>query len=57
MYADGCILPQDPRGYGEQEFKIQIGKKDLELLEKFKADIHSTYPIREDASKNKNNPN
>lgn len=48
LYADGCILPQDPRGYGEQEFKIQIAEKDLELLEKFKEDIKSTYPIRRD---------
>ena len=29
IYADGCILSQDPRGYGEQEFKISIGEKDL----------------------------
>ena len=29
MYADGCILKQDNRGYGEQEFKIQIAKEDL----------------------------
>ena len=57
MYADGCILPQDPRGYGEQEFKIQIAKTDLELLEKFKEDIKSTYPIREDTSKNNRNEN
>lgn len=57
MYADGCVLPQDPRGYGEQEFKISVGKKDLEILEKFKEDIKSTYPIREDASKNRKNEN
>ena len=57
MYADGCVLPQDPRGYGEQEFKIQIAKEDLELLEKFKEDIKSTYPIREDTSKNRKNEN
>lgn len=57
MYADGCILKQDNRGYGEQEFKIQIAKEDLELLEKFKQDIKSTYPIREDKSKHEKNPN
>lgn len=57
IYADGCILPQDPRGYGEQEFKIQISKQDLELLEKFKEDIKSTYPIREDNSKHQKNEN
>lgn len=55
MYADGCVLPQDPRGYGEQEFKIQIAKQDLELLEHFKEDIKSTYPIREDNSKQNKN--
>ena len=57
MYADGCVLPQDPRGYGEQEFKIQIAKEDLELLEHFKQDIKSTYPIREDTSKHNKNEN
>ena len=57
MYADGCILKQDNRGYGEQEFKIQIAKEDLQLLEKFKQDIKSTYPIRKDKSKNEKNPN
>lgn len=49
MYADGCILPQNK--YGEQEFKIQINEKDLELLEHFKEDIQSTYPIRYDKTK------
>lgn len=49
MYADGCVLPQNK--YGEQEFKIQIRSQDLELLEKFKQDIQSTYPIRYDNSK------
>lgn len=49
MYADGCVLPQNK--YGEQEFKIQIRNQDLELLEKFKQDIQSTYPIRYDNSK------
>lgn len=57
IYADGCILKQDNRGYGEQEFKIQIAKEDLQLLEKFKQDIKSTYPIREDKSKNEKNSN
>lgn len=50
LYADGCILPQNK--YGEQEFKIAINEMDLELLEKFKEDIKSTYPIRYDHSKN-----
>ena len=49
MYADGCVLPQNK--YGEQEFKIQIRDTDIELLEKFKEDIQSTYPIRYDNSK------
>ena len=49
IYADGCVLPQNK--YGEQEFKISINEKDLELLEKFKNDIESTYPIRYDKSK------
>lgn len=49
IYADGCIQRQNK--YGEQEFKIAISEKDLELLEKFKEDIKSTYPIRYDKSK------
>lgn len=49
MYADGCVLPQNK--YGEQQFKIAISEKDLELLEKFKSDIKSTYPIRYDNSR------
>ena len=56
LYADGCILPQDPRGYGEQEFKLQIAEQDLEILEHFKADLNSTYPIRCD-NKSIKNPN
>ena len=51
MYADGCVLPKNK--YGEQEFKIAISEKDLELLEKFKLDIKSSYPIRYDESAGK----
>lgn len=54
LYADGCILPLSKNGYGEQEFKIQIAEQDLELLEKFKTDIKSTYPIRYDNSTSRN---
>lgn len=50
MYADGCILPRDNRGYGEQTFKIQIAEKDKQTLEDFKEDMQSTYPIRYDNS-------
>lgn len=49
IYADGCVEKQNK--YGEQTFKIAIHKKDQELLEKFKLDIESTYPIREDSSR------
>lgn len=49
LYADGCIEKQNK--YGEQSFKIAIHKKDQELLEKFKEDIQSTYPIRKDSSR------
>lgn len=55
LYADGCIMSKRPNR--AQEFKISIGEKDLELLEKFKTDIHSTYPIRYDNSKQKINSN
>lgn len=57
LYADGCILPQDPRGYGEQEFKLTLAQEDEEILQKYKEDLKSTYPIRYDTSKNKKNPN
>lgn len=49
FYADGCILSQGK--YGEQDIKLAISERDLELLEKFKQDIQSTYPIRYDYSK------
>ena len=48
LYADGSIESKDTLKYGEQAFKIAIAEQDLELLEKFKADIQSTYPIRYD---------
>ena len=51
MYADGCVEKQNK--YGEQTFKIAIHEKDRELLENFKIDINSTYPIREDHSRGK----
>ena len=49
LYADGSI--ESKGQYGEQAFKIAIGEIDLELLEKFKIDIESTYPIRYDEYK------
>lgn len=54
LYADGCILPVNK--YGEQEFKLALAKEDLEILEHFKEDLHSTYPIREDRSKHEKDP-
>lgn len=55
LYADGCILPVNR--YGEQTFKLQLGEKDIDALEKFKEDIQSTYPIRRDDSHRIKNPN
>ena len=49
MYADGCVLSK--RQYGEQEFKIQIKKDDEEIIQHFKQDLKSTYPIRYDNTK------
>lgn len=57
LYADGCVLPQDPRGYGEQEFKLSLSEQDQEILEKYKEDLKSTYPIRRDETKHKKNEN
>lgn len=54
LYADGCVLPQNK--YGEQAFKLVLGEKDIDSLRQLKEDLHSTYPIRYDYSKNKKNP-
>lgn len=54
LYADGCVLPVNR--YGEQTFKLQLGEKDIDALEKFKDDLHSTYPIRKDSSHVRANP-
>ena len=51
IYADGCVEKKNK--YGEQSFKIAIHEKDQEILEHFKEDIKSTYPIRKDNSKGK----
>ena len=56
LYADGNIVKQDNRGYGEQEFKISVTKRDEEILEKYKEDLKSTYPLRYDESSHKQNP-
>lgn len=53
LYADGCILSQ--REYGEQTFKLQIAEQDIELLQHYKEDLKSTYPIRYDDSHFKRN--
>ena len=54
LYADGCIItPQQ----GEQEFKLALAQQDEDALINFKADLNSTYPIREDSSRHKKNPN
>lgn len=55
LYADGCILPKAQ--YGEQDFQLTLAKEDEEILQYFKKDLKSTYPIRYDESKYKKNPN
>lgn len=55
LYADGCILSAGE--YGEQCFKLQIAEQDKQSLIDFKEDIKSTYPIREDLSHYRKNPN
>lgn len=54
LYADGCIIT--PKN-GQQEFKLALGEQDKEILEKFKEDLNSEYPLREDISKHLKNPN
>lgn len=56
FYADGSISNKNDR-YGEQEFKLALAESDIEILEKYKEDLNSTYPIRFDKSKQQNNPN
>ena len=54
LYADGCIFPQNK--YGEQDFQLALAVEDEEILQKYAADLKSTYPIRYDNTKhNKNN--
>ena len=55
LYADGCILSKGK--YGEQDFQLTLAERDLEILEKYKKDLNSTYPIRYDYSKNQKNSN
>lgn len=54
LYADGCILSKEK--YGEQSFKLQLAEQDIELLQHYKEDLKSTYPIRHDDSRFKHNP-
>ena len=55
LYADGCILPVNK--YGEQDFQLTLGIQDEEILQKYKEDLKSTYPIRYDTSRHDKNPN
>ena len=51
IFADGFITTKEK--YGQQKFGISISKNDIELLEQFKKDIQSTYPITFDTTKEK----
>ena len=51
MYADGYIVDNSKR-YGEDEFGITLAIDSLDSIEKFKASISATNPIRYDNSKN-----
>lgn len=57
LYADGSIESSPPHGYGERAFKLALAQQDQEILEHFKKDLNSTYPIRQDTSRNNKNPN
>ena len=46
MFADGHITNQEKR-YGQDQFGLSCGKKDKEILYKFKEDIEATNPILE----------
>lgn len=50
MYADGYIVNNENR-YGEDEFGITLAEDSLDSIEKFKASLKATNPIRYDNSK------
>ena len=50
MYADGYIVNHDNR-YGEDDFGITLAEDSIDSIEKFKASIKATNPIRYDNSK------
>ena len=47
LYADGSIGTSK---YGEQTFKLSLQEQDKEILEKYKNDLKSSYPLRYDNS-------
>ena len=50
MYADGYIVNHENR-YGEDDFGITLAEDSIDSIEKFKASIKATNPIRYDNSK------
>lgn len=49
IFADGFITSKEK--YGQQKFGVAVSQKDIELIEQFKKDIDSTYPITFDTTK------
>lgn len=54
LYADGCILPVKN---GEQEIQLDLAQQDEDMVQWFKTDLKSTYPLTYDNYKAKKNPN
>ena len=50
MYADGYIVNNENR-YGEDDFGLTLAEDSIDSIEKFKASIKATNPIRYDDSK------
>lgn len=50
LYADGSVEAVTAHGYGQRAFKLALAEQDREILEHFKEDLKSSYPIREDNS-------
>ena len=49
MFADGCIINNENK-YGEDQFGLSVAADSADVIEKFKASLKATNPIRYDTS-------
>ena len=55
LYADGSVEAVTAHGYGQRAFKLTLAEQDRDVLEHFKEDLKSSYPIRTDNSRKSEN--